>query len=77
MSGLTFKVADVAKVRDAAKAKGCPVSGDSFQLCGVTFRLGVRERCGTHRCRTGATRGTHNPGSGYVRIGTDPPRLMR
>jgi len=39
MSGLTFKVADVAKVRDVAKAKGCPVSGDSFQLCGVTFRL--------------------------------------
>jgi hypothetical protein len=39
MSGLTFKVADVAKVRDAAKAKGCKVSGDSFELCGVTFRL--------------------------------------
>jgi hypothetical protein len=39
MSGLTFKVTDVAKVRDVAKAKGCPVSGDSFQLCGVMFRL--------------------------------------
>ena len=39
MSGLTFRVSDVAKVRDAAKAKGCPVSGDSFQLCGVMFRL--------------------------------------
>jgi hypothetical protein len=39
MSGLTFKVADIAKVRDAAKAKGCEVSGDSFDLCGVTFRL--------------------------------------
>jgi hypothetical protein len=39
MSGLTFKVTDVAKVRDVAKAKGCPVSGDSFQLCGVTFSL--------------------------------------
>ena len=39
MSGLTFKVADVAKVRDAAKAKGCKVSGDAFELCGVTFRL--------------------------------------
>ena len=39
MSGLTFRVADIAKVRDAAKAKGCKVSGDSFDLCGVTFRL--------------------------------------
>ena len=39
MSGLTFKVADVAKVRDAAKAKGCKVSGDGFDLCGVTFSL--------------------------------------
>ena len=25
MSGLTFRVADIAKVRDAAKAKGCKV----------------------------------------------------
>jgi hypothetical protein len=39
MSGLTFKVADIAKVRDAAKAKGCKVSGDAFDLCGVTFKL--------------------------------------
>jgi hypothetical protein len=39
MSGLTFRVADVAKVRDAAKARGCAVAGDSFDLCGVTFRL--------------------------------------
>ena len=39
MTGLTFKVADVAKVREAAKAKGCNVSGDSFDLCGVTFSL--------------------------------------
>ena len=39
MSGLTFKVADVAKVLDAAKAKGRAVSGDSFDLGGVTFRL--------------------------------------
>ena len=39
MSGLTFKVTDIAKVRDAAKAKGCKVSGDSFDLCGVTFKL--------------------------------------
>jgi hypothetical protein len=39
MTGLTFKVADVAKVRDAAKAKGCTVSGDGFDLCGVTLSL--------------------------------------
>jgi hypothetical protein len=39
MSGLTFRVADVGKVRDAAKARGYAVSGDSFELGGVTFRL--------------------------------------
>jgi hypothetical protein len=39
MSGLTFKVGNVARVRDAAKAKGCAVSGDSFDLCGVSFHL--------------------------------------
>jgi len=39
MSGLTFRVTDAAKVRDAAKAKGYAVSGDSFELGGVTFRL--------------------------------------
>ena len=39
MSGLTFKVADIAKVRDAARAKGYKVSGDTFDLCGVTFSL--------------------------------------
>jgi hypothetical protein len=39
MSGLTFRVSDIAKVRDAAKAKSCKVSGDSFELCGVTFKL--------------------------------------
>ena len=39
MSGLTFKVADIARVRDAAKAKGHAVSGDLFMLGGVTFRL--------------------------------------
>jgi hypothetical protein len=39
MSGLTFKVSDKAKVLDAAKAKGCAVSGDAFFLCGVTFKL--------------------------------------
>jgi hypothetical protein len=39
MTGLTFKVADIAKVRDAAKAKRCKMSGDGFELCGVTFHL--------------------------------------
>jgi hypothetical protein len=39
MSGLTFKVADIVKVRDAARAKGCAAAGDSFLLGGVTFRL--------------------------------------
>jgi hypothetical protein len=39
MSGLTFKVTDVAKVLDAARARGCKVSGDSFELGGVTFHL--------------------------------------
>ncbi|CAN7607378.1 hypothetical protein LJR220_005587 [Bradyrhizobium sp. LjRoot220] len=39
MSGLTFEVADIAKVRDAARAKGCKVSGDGFELCGVRFSL--------------------------------------
>jgi hypothetical protein len=39
MSGLTFRVANVAAVREAAKAKGHTVSGDSFPLGGVTFRL--------------------------------------
>lgn len=39
MSGLTFKVADKAKVLEAAKARGCAVNGDDFQLCGVTFKL--------------------------------------
>jgi hypothetical protein len=39
MSGLTFRVADVAKVLGAAKARGYAVSGDSFDLGGVTFSL--------------------------------------
>jgi hypothetical protein len=39
MSGLTFKVVDIAKVRDAAKARGCKVSGEGFDLCGVRFSL--------------------------------------
>jgi hypothetical protein len=39
MSGLTFRVGDIASVRDAAKAKGRAISGDSFLLGGVTFHL--------------------------------------
>jgi hypothetical protein len=39
MSGLTFRVGDVAAVRDAARTRGCAVAGDSFLLGGVTFRL--------------------------------------
>jgi len=39
MSGLTFRVSDIAAVRDAARTKGRPVSDDSFLLGGVTFRL--------------------------------------
>jgi hypothetical protein len=39
MSGLNFKVADVAKVIDAARTKGYAVKGDSFDLGGVTFHL--------------------------------------
>jgi hypothetical protein len=39
MSGLTFRVGNVAKVLDAAKARGHAVSGDSFDLGGVTFHL--------------------------------------
>src|SRR3954465_233188 len=39
MSGLRFRVSDVARVGDAAKAKGHTVAGDSFFLGGVTFLL--------------------------------------
>jgi hypothetical protein len=39
MSGLTFRVANVAAVCDAARARSHAVSGDSFALGGVTFRL--------------------------------------
>ena len=39
MSGLTFRVANVAAVREAAKVRGHAVSGDSFPLGGVTFHL--------------------------------------
>ena len=39
MSALTFRVSDVAKVCDAAQAKGHTVAGDSFFLGGVTFLI--------------------------------------
>ena len=39
MSGLTFRVADIDAVRDAAKKRGHAVAGDQFLLGGVTFRL--------------------------------------
>jgi hypothetical protein len=39
MDGLTFRVSDIAAVRNAAKAKGHVVSGDSFRLGGVMFHL--------------------------------------
>jgi len=39
MSGLTFRVGDIAAVRNAAKARGHAVSGDTFSLGGVTFHL--------------------------------------
>jgi hypothetical protein len=38
-SGLTFRVRDVAKVCDAARAKGYTVSNESFLLGGVNFHL--------------------------------------
>jgi hypothetical protein len=39
MSALTFKVADIEKVRDAARKKGLDVAGEEFALGGVMFRL--------------------------------------
>ena len=39
MTGLMFQVTDIAMVRDAARAKGYAVAGDSFVLGGVNFRL--------------------------------------
>jgi len=39
MSGLEFKVADIASVREAARTKGYAVSGNEFLIGGVTFRL--------------------------------------
>jgi len=39
MSGLTFEVGSVAQVCESARAKGLAVSGNSFILGGVSFRL--------------------------------------
>jgi len=39
MSGLTFRVADVAQVLTAARALGHAVADDRFSLGGVTFSL--------------------------------------
>jgi hypothetical protein len=39
MSGLTFRVADVAKVRDAARARGYRLAGNELLIGGATFRL--------------------------------------
>ncbi|NVN85754.1 MAG: hypothetical protein HXX15_06655 [Rhodopseudomonas sp.] len=39
MTALTFRVSDVTRVREAARAKGLEISGDSFALAGVDFRL--------------------------------------
>ena len=39
MSALTFRVADIAHICEAASARGYAVSGNSFLLGGVTFRL--------------------------------------
>lgn len=39
MSALDFRVGDVAKVRDAAKARGYALSGNAFFIGGVNFHL--------------------------------------
>jgi hypothetical protein len=39
MSALEFRVANITKVRDAAKARGYAISGDAFFIGGVNFRL--------------------------------------
>jgi hypothetical protein len=41
MSALEFRVADVAKVCDAAKARGYDVKGNAFFIGGVNFRLSL------------------------------------
>lgn len=39
MSGLTFRVTDIARVTDAARARGYAVSSNGFEIAGVTFAL--------------------------------------
>ena len=39
MTGLTFRVHNFAQVLDAARSRGCPSDGASFQLGGVTFHV--------------------------------------
>ena len=39
LTGLTFKVRDVAQVVDAARTRGCPCGGENFLLGGVTFHI--------------------------------------
>jgi hypothetical protein len=39
MSGLTFRVRDIAAVSNAARTRGYAIAGDSFLLGGVTFTL--------------------------------------
>ena len=39
MSGLDFRVGDVARVREVAKARGYKVNGNEFFIGGVNFRL--------------------------------------
>jgi hypothetical protein len=39
LGGLRIAVADVARAKATAAARGCKVAGDSFQLGGVHFRL--------------------------------------
>jgi hypothetical protein len=39
MSGLAFRVGNIAAVLDSARARGCPVTGHSFPLGGIQFEL--------------------------------------
>lgn len=39
MTGLTFRVNDVAQELGNARARGYPLAGDAFLLGGVTFRI--------------------------------------
>lgn len=39
MTGLSFRVSNIASIRDAAKARGYAISGNSFRLGGVDFQL--------------------------------------